>query len=658
MHLSAACADKKNFPPGISLLRTDSMVRMDVQGNGHAVVSADGAVAGPDSEEHNDVGSPFKHLQSSVSGRSFSAAARFPPDKYENDNTNGDAAPTSLGRGAGDAATLTRGRDAAYSSSFVDLERRWRVDGWWWDSEVQGGWWVPPTLTPSCSSRLDQEAGQLGVDASGPAWPDYARGFKGVWWEELFQPWNLWLVVLFAATCLVIVWQCAVLVDVVDKDRNVDGSLDVEGSENDISGKTTGCQGDVSASTTASSCETASSSEESSLLRSDDSVAADAGKARKELRKKSPNAGSGRSPRAAELQTAPAAESKQIEEVLPRFLVFVKAELSRPKTRIALAALVGFVIVVSYSVRAAGIARCRRSSPWFLTIPKTRRSAPPPLTKTLPRRLWSFWHSGTLSSLNQALLDRWKLLNPSVELHLLQFSRNSIERYLRPEELPHDFFQEDQGTGENSSTSTRSSGGITGPPVLDDKITSSKTNSFLKNSAEALPPNMKDFLMLSVLYKYGGVAVDVSTIPLASLDWLFQRFHQKPQTELAGYYNSDHGLPDSEGRGIMEMFFLAAKPGSVVVRAWLERAWMMFGTERGRNYVDCLGRFALDCGVEKNMLQNFPWMPVPSYWKYYFAFTEAGRRDMEQGVLNGRAGIFLLSGASGKNVVGGDSMYS
>lgn len=159
----------------------------------------------------------------------------------------------------------------------------------------------------------------------------------------------------------------------------------------------------------------------------------------------------------------------------------------------------------------------------------------------IPRRLWSYWHSGDVPVVVQRCLANWRRLCPGWEINLVLGSE--LPRHVDPAALPAGF----------------------------ERLT---------------PARRSDWLRLHLLARHGGVWIDASTILTGSLDWLVEA-QAESRAEYLGFYLEGFCVP---GRTpVLDSWAMAAPPGMPFVRAWaeeLDRA-LAVGDEA---YLDALRR--------------------------------------------------------------------
>ncbi|WP_138092215.1 glycosyltransferase family 32 protein [Sphingobacterium daejeonense] len=79
--------------------------------------------------------------------------------------------------------------------------------------------------------------------------------------------------------------------------------------------------------------------------------------------------------------------------------------------------------------------------------------------------------------------------------------------------------------------------------------------------------NMTDLLRLKLLYEYGGIWIDATTIFNEDLNWVI-KIAEKKNYDIIGYYK-DKSTIDIK-YPIIESWFLAAKPNNQMIKKWLD----------------------------------------------------------------------------------------
>lgn len=194
-------------------------------------------------------------------------------------------------------------------------------------------------------------------------------------------------------------------------------------------------------------------------------------------------------------------------------------------------------IVLVYGCCARPIRKIGPAHEWLL-------EGAPPSPKTVPRRIWSYWHDDQPPLVVRLCIDNWKALNPGFEVHLL--SARSVADFL-PDV----------------------------PPTLS-RLGAAKQS---------------DWIRLALLERHGGVWLDSSIILTTSLDWMLER-QQATGAEYVGFYLDRYAVPGS--RPLVDSWCMAAPAGAPFIRDWLDlfRAEVVDGETE--DYLDALraqGRF-------------------------------------------------------------------
>ncbi len=141
-----------------------------------------------------------------------------------------------------------------------------------------------------------------------------------------------------------------------------------------------------------------------------------------------------------------------------------------------------------------------------------------PNNEEIPKIIWLYWHSKELPDLVKMCISQFKKLLPDYTINIVSY---------------------------NTLT------------------------SFLPNISkyrEDLPiANYADLIRFELLYEYGGIWVDASTLLTENLDWAHQ-LKNSYHTDLIGFY-SEHCTND-ENFPVLETWFLATSPKNKFLEAW------------------------------------------------------------------------------------------
>lgn len=166
---------------------------------------------------------------------------------------------------------------------------------------------------------------------------------------------------------------------------------------------------------------------------------------------------------------------------------------------------------------------------------------------SIPKIIWSFWDSNTKSDLVELCIANFKRLAPDFEINVL--NTKNIKNYIP-----------------NIS------------PLRKD-----------------LPfAHYTDLARLELLYKYGGIWIDASTLLTENLDWVY---HLKNdfKYDLLGFY-SDFCTTDIQNP-ILETWFLAVPKNNKFISKWRDEFFMCYTSEEPSS-------FFKEIKENKNDLQN------------------------------------------------------
>lgn len=139
----------------------------------------------------------------------------------------------------------------------------------------------------------------------------------------------------------------------------------------------------------------------------------------------------------------------------------------------------------------------------------------------IPKIIWMFWDSESIPAEVNLFKERIKIDNPEYELNLVTFE--NLNSYA--DEL-----------------------------VFDENV-------------EIPIANKSDLIRLALLYKYGGIWLDITTILLKPLSWFLQ-IDNINNFDLIAFYREKSTTDFS--RPIIESWFLAAPPNNEFIKRWYE----------------------------------------------------------------------------------------
>ena len=151
-------------------------------------------------------------------------------------------------------------------------------------------------------------------------------------------------------------------------------------------------------------------------------------------------------------------------------------------------------------------------------------------SNTLPKIIWTYWDKDIPDIILKFIAD-WKYLNPTWTLNVI--TKNTLPLYVKKSELPHRFY--------------------------DGKET---------------PQHCSDIVRVMLLYKYGGVWVDGSTIMMRPLDWVLEEFNNT-NIHYLGYYMPS--FTTNKEKPIIENWFMASKPNTKFLRLLKDEMIKAFG---------------------------------------------------------------------------------
>ena len=187
-------------------------------------------------------------------------------------------------------------------------------------------------------------------------------------------------------------------------------------------------------------------------------------------------------------------------------------------------------------------------------------------SEQIPKKIWTYWEDPELPPLVQRCLDKWRELNPTWDLIIL--NKNSVGQY-----------------------------------VPDVDIFS------LKFADTA--PRRSDFVRLHVLARHGGVWTDASNFPTKSVDWV-----RDQPWDYVGYYRQ--GATTRPEYPVIESWFFACPPGSKFVSKLRDELMTMNSLDQESDYKKSVEARGVD-------LQR---IPQPDYLNIYVAAQAVIQKQM------------------------------
>ena len=164
-----------------------------------------------------------------------------------------------------------------------------------------------------------------------------------------------------------------------------------------------------------------------------------------------------------------------------------------------------------------------------------------PVTDTIPKIIWSFWHDDNLPNIVESCVNSWKKYNPDFEVRLLNFT--TYKEYL---------------------------------PEID--ITNQKVLSgFLQRQA--------DVLRYHLLKNYGGFWIDSTMICNKSLQWILD-LQQQYQVEYVGFYMQAFATKELlETSPVIENWFISCVKNSKFMNDWCDEVMSINTYESEDDYL-------------------------------------------------------------------------
>lgn len=156
--------------------------------------------------------------------------------------------------------------------------------------------------------------------------------------------------------------------------------------------------------------------------------------------------------------------------------------------------------------------------------------------RTLPKHIWTFWHDNELPDVITRCITTWKKLNPDYNVTVL-----TVEKVRE---------------------------------LCGFDLTSLNVDKNFR-------ARLSDFARLLILFEYGGIWVDASTIMTQPLTWV-ENIYKQENAELIAYYAP---VTTNNAYPVIENWFLAAPRHSKFIKDWLNEALYMTTFETENMYV-------------------------------------------------------------------------
>lgn len=217
----------------------------------------------------------------------------------------------------------------------------------------------------------------------------------------------------------------------------------------------------------------------------------------------------------------------------------------------------------------------------------TQATAPTPRFEAIPRIVWAYWNGREPPLLIQRCFANWRWFNPDFSIRILD------------DDNLHDYL-----------------------PDIADRL------------SQIPVVKRADWIRLELLYRYGGIWLDASTILTESLEWVLSR-QQETQSQFVGYYieayTADLKCP------VVENWFMAAPPLSPFVGGVRKEFFTAVLPRGGLSYIEYLQQ----AGIYDKVRQN---IDMPDYLSMHLAMQVVLQNGGSYRLCLGKAeeGPFLL----------------
>lgn len=199
------------------------------------------------------------------------------------------------------------------------------------------------------------------------------------------------------------------------------------------------------------------------------------------------------------------------------------------------------------------------------------------MSKKIPRKIWSFWNTKKLPLTVSRCVKTWAFFNPEYEINMI--SMRTIKDWL---------------------------------PEIDLKqFYHAKENNYTR---------LSDFVRIYVLYKYGGIWIDASTICTMPFDDWIESIEQKHRQspEFIGFYSSQ--FTSNRKYRVIENWFFACVKKSRFVKRWRDTFTEIEDYDDVNDWLDEVE----DLGVD---FQKIPDFDDPEYLAQHIAAQKVLQYD-------------------------------
>uniref|UniRef100_A0A6C0EJQ0 Glycosyltransferase n=1 Tax=viral metagenome TaxID=1070528 RepID=A0A6C0EJQ0_9ZZZZ len=189
----------------------------------------------------------------------------------------------------------------------------------------------------------------------------------------------------------------------------------------------------------------------------------------------------------------------------------------------------------------------------------------------IPKKIWTFWDKKKLPDTVEKCVKTWRFFNPNYEINVI--SMKTIKTWL--------------------------------PEVDIKNFIHAKENNYTR---------LSDFVRIYVLYKYGGIWIDSSTICTQSFDDWFETIRRKhrggKKIEYIGFYSSQ--FTSKKRYKVIENWFFACPKHSRFIKKWRDTFTEIEDYDRVEDWLEDVEELGVD-------FQKIPDFDDPEYLAQHIA---------------------------------------
>lgn len=195
----------------------------------------------------------------------------------------------------------------------------------------------------------------------------------------------------------------------------------------------------------------------------------------------------------------------------------------------------------------------------------------------IPRKIWTFWNTKDLPPTVHNCVKTWEFFNPGYEIHII--NTKNVNKWI--------------------------------PEAKINKLHHGK-ESFAR---------LSDFIRLNLLYKYGGIWLDASTICTQSFDDFFESVHKKnkhKKINFVGFYNDL--FTTKPKYKVIESWAFACTRQNKFMKKWRDEFMELEDYDEVQDWLDDMEEMGVD-------FQDIPEYDDPDYLAIHIAVQKVLQYD-------------------------------